>query len=123
MDALLVEFSRLPPARDVDLSSEHASRCKRAFLQLFCRSDEVAIVSEAHDVPNRVALEHREQVIVVAFPVHHVDRVAWPTQAGFGGQHAAGPAKRLALRILAELPLVPASRGLASHPALRRKHT
>src|ERR1019366_2702146 len=98
-------------------------RCKGAILELFRRPDEVAIVGEAHNVSNRLVLQMREQVVVVAFPVHYVDRAARPAQVGFGGEHAAGPAKRLPLRVLAELPLVPTSGWLPSHPGLPCKDT
>ncbi len=94
MDALLVKLSCLSPARDVDFASEYTPCCKGVLLEFFRRPDEVAIVGKAHDVSNRLVPQMREQVIVVAFPVHYMDRVARPAQVGFGGEHAAGPTKR-----------------------------
>jgi hypothetical protein len=120
VNRLLVEFAELFPRREVDLPSKQGARRQRPLLDLVRRSDEVSIVHEADDMPNRFGVHVAEEVIVVALAVHDMDREPWLSEGLLSGHYSSRPSERFSSRILAEVPLVGStSNRLSPRPRLR----
>ncbi len=74
VNRLLVEVAHFRPRREQHISMEHVMSGPSVVFKLCRRADEVAVVREADDVADRFLVQVREQIVVVALAVHHVNR-------------------------------------------------